>query len=431
MNANDRALRDALIHVLDTYGVDYRDINRNGTPMLSFNVNRMTYRFGYHADAERGSVRKLLNLLQQAGLQPKDLPPAPQSELPSASIPVSAPPVETETRHQALLAELSAGEAPLVPVDEVPPEPPSEVSSPEQAPEPVTVPGMVVYKLKPNYVPAEVYVIRAANDMIVSKGDYVIIPVHQEELLFSLSAAELASRYMPKDFVPPYHRSKVEPAAEKAPVTVEPLQVTAADEPEQAPVVKPAQVPLAVQQPTPEPELPPPTANMKTAAPEDDRSNFATDVEDEEILDEEIPEPPSVPHWRGRPSKQHSVVEEQEPRRRPQTPHGKIPYGTTKVAAQLGRIIAGVWFAQNHYKRSVTSGEAAKFMPPVDRKQIAARISAAEKRGWVQIDRSPGRYLYTVTRAGEAVVLNVTKDCYRASGFLMPPFVERLPARAC
>jgi hypothetical protein len=277
MRPNDAALRKALIDILEAFRIgpgDYKEMVRDGTPMIAFDLQGKTWRFSYNSDTEdaKGTVRRLSNLLAQAGRIPVDLnrrpvdnrerltlkpngPPAPAAPV---AVPESVDQIdEIETSENTM-----ADEQPVVADEPVADEPvadePAPIAQPPQ--------GLLVYAPKPEYVPAHVYVIKAESEYIIEPGNYIVIPIYEPHLMKVLSEKEFHTLYAPATHERPYLQQqtapplrqvvaevveqakrvatpepvRVEPAATPEPVRVEPV---ATPEPVRA---EPATTPEAV-----------------------------------------------------------------------------------------------------------------------------------------------------------------------------------------
>ncbi len=447
MTPADKALRRSLITVLDTFNVAYEDIQRNGHPVLSFKVGPGTQHFGYRADQPQadGVVRKLANLLLSAGLQPKRNPysePPPRAKSPfkpptqhrhdrvprqsqPSAFPEFAeqPDMEPTALEQAILSpnmsvrtqpEIVAEPASVEPIPiEAPVEPvaPEPVASEALAPEPVAPPiersGLVVYMPKPDFVPAEVMIIRADKDMIIMAGDSLVIPAHCPQRMFTLTEEEVQMRYAPAAFVAPsilashtqsapatrWHADSLHYSPPPAPI--EPLAAPPPPKPSFHPgsVVEPTpeQEPVAAPDPAVAPVMPPEPVDIPVTTPM-----------------ETSPEPEEAPPPRKTRAKR-------EPR----------------LPAQIGRILLGIQQAMTESRsHEVTATEAGQYMPDHDRKQIGARTAAAERAGWVKRRRPPGTspaYLYSVTSTGARIAKQQAARCYLEGGLAVPPFIKNAP----
>jgi hypothetical protein len=398
MKTQDKVLREALIGVLDTFGVDYEDVNQNGTPTLAFNLGNMTYRFGYNSDAPDANsiVRKLGDLLSVNGLTPQP-PPSATSDW-GESEPSTEEIVETWPSHDEVPLSHEAPPTPEAPQ-------PSDVVV-ERTPSPR---GLLIYRPKPEYAPADVYVVEAKQEYLISVGDRIIIPIHRPDLMMVLPIQEFETRYMAATFERPYEQ----------PVVAPPPVVRAVRPPPPPPPVRRVP-PISVQIRTPDyspPKMQPkarpvaPVQALKTAAPV--QKTAAAPLRPVRDALTQVAKPESTVTTRS------TLI-----------PGAVITVANVTVAAQLGRILAGIrQAALVTGQQEVSASDAANYMPITDRRQISARIHPAVKCGWVSLRKIGLGFRYKLSPAGEQAADMVAVLCYRNVGLEVPPFIEAMDRR--
>jgi hypothetical protein len=405
MRPNDAALRRALIDVLDAFEVgDYEDINVNGTPMIAFQLRDKTYRFSYSSATEdtNWTVRRLANILSQAGLTPTD-PTKPPKDVALVKRKPEPEPVKS--------AE------PIV--EPVEPEPVMEPIEPEpvkSADEPVITPspeGLLVYAPTPEFVPAHVYVIHVESEHIILPGQYLVIPIHNPNRMEVLSPEDFQARYAPVSLERPYLQNLV-PRVVGKPVEPTIKPIAAVDLPVPQPVEPPVLpdpvrvevADAAVDLPAPAPPVAPPPASPRIV---------------ERIVERPAPFVVTQPAPQPKKTRGPTLNKTSTP-----TPGARIIWEGIPVAAQLGRIMCGIRQATVELdRREVSSSEASNYMPPADRRQISARISQAVSAGWIKLRKTASGFRFSVTPTGERTIEAVAYHSYVSVGLAVPPFLEK------
>lgn len=403
MKAQDYQLREALVGILATCGLPFKDVNVSGNPALQFDLGAITHRFSYAADADNtGIIRKLVNLLLAAGFQPGQ----------SNSQPAAARRVG---KNQQLIDQVfgSFKNLPLVQpcIESEPVKTPSPLNTPSpfQADRTSNVKpvvqssGFIVHRPTAEFVPADVYLIKVGRDLMASAGDYLVIPIHNPEAVTSMTAAECENRYQPRSFSQP-SASGDDPSGGSSPdeLDVSPLSskppgayTEAAVEPVLAAQQHPFDASAEVAR----------TLARKPLTVRINRQPMPAEAEPEAE-----PDPESDDNLEGK-----------------YIPPWKVSAHGVTLPAQLGRILGGIRLAMIETGRSeVSAAEAGSYMPLQDRRQISARIRLAIRDGLVNAKKSGNQhsYAYSVTPFGDRVLRVVLSHCYRNVGLEVPPFVE-------
>lgn len=448
MKPEDRRLRSALVGVLDAHGVDSWDVNTNGCPTLSFRLGTKTHRFAYTADDEnKGIVRKLVNLLITNGYQQAEkihaagkVPPPSREVLQQAPDRQPEHPELADLDNEELVATVSSEDRPKIDaepeiVDASSPENASseeaELENASEGTAAVLPAGLMVYQPRPDHVPADVFVVVAVKDHLISVGDRVVIPVHRPDRMMVLSEEDFETRYMPHSFERPYIPKAPDDPPMRAPeprkrreVRVREPDVATPPEPPWANGALSFDMFHPEEDEVAEEAVDPVVAVSASFPPQVRRPVAAPPIN---MAERTLPDPTPRDNEQTDEDADEGETPGEQVKRRTITPGGRISVDGFSVAAQLGRILAGIRQATIETdQKEVTAGEAASFMPPADRKQITSRIHPAVKCGWVKVRRADVGYLYGLTTVGDKAVRALASACYREVGLEVPPFIEAL-----